>query len=233
MTDQIRKSITTLFFDVNETLLDIQPLKQFLVDNLSATPEVADAWFTSLLQFSLVDAISGNWHPLGDIAEAVLAMTAGKYGLSPGHVSGTISEALATLPAHPDVPAGLESLKYAGLKMVALSNSSQSLVERQLTYAGIRPFFDDVLSVENLKTYKPDLTVYQWALYTQGVQAKQAMMVAAHGWDVGGAKLAGLKTAFVARPGQQLYPLAPEPDLVVADVSVLSEVITTLSRTKR
>lgn len=93
--------------------------------------------------------------------------------------------------------------------MVALSNSSQSLVERQLTYAGIRPFFDDVLSVENLKTYKPDLTVYQWVLHTQGVQAKQAMMVAAHGWDVGGAKLAGLKSAFVARPGQQLYSPGP------------------------
>jgi 2-haloacid dehalogenase len=48
------------------------------------------------------------------------------------------------------------------------------------------------------------------------------MMVAAHGWDVGGAKRAGMKTAFVTRKGQALYPLAPVPDLIISDIGELA-----------
>ncbi|AZT39693.1 haloacid dehalogenase type II (plasmid) [Salmonella enterica subsp. enterica serovar Karamoja] len=215
-------AISTLYFDVNETLLDIAPLKQFIMTKLSAPAEVADAWFTSLLHHSLVDATSGHWHPFGEIAEAVLVMTAHKYGLTSGDAPGSISETLAALPAHPDVADGLRVLKATGRKLVALSNSSRTLVEQQLTGAGLRPFFDEVLSVETLATYKPDLAVYQWALRSLRVPASQAMMVAAHGWDVGGAKLAGMHTAFVARPGQCLYPLAPSPDLVVDNLRQLA-----------
>ncbi|MGT1696601.1 hypothetical protein ACVPTE_23550 [Salmonella enterica subsp. enterica serovar Winslow] len=57
------------------------------------------------------------------------------------------------------------------------------------------------------------------------VPASQAMMVAAHGWDVGGAKLAGMHTAFVTRPGQCLYPLAPSPDLLVDNLRQLAGIL--------
>lgn len=50
-------------------------------------------------------------------------------------------------------------------------------------------------------------------------------MVAAHGWDVGGAKLAGMHTAFVTRPGQCLYPLAPSPDLLVDNLRQLAGIL--------
>ena len=51
-------------------------------------------------------------------------------------------------------------------------------------------------------------------------------MVAAHGWDVAGAKAAGMQTAFIARPGKQLYPLAPAPDYVVNSVEELATLLT-------
>ncbi|EBZ0491413.1 hypothetical protein D6445_11625 [Salmonella enterica subsp. enterica serovar Infantis] len=118
-------------------------------------------------------------------------------------------------------------LKTTGRKLVALSNSSHVLVEKQLTGAGLRSLFDEMLSVEMLGTYKPNLAVYQWAQRSLSMPASQAMMVAAHGWDVGGAKLASMNTAFVARPGQFLYPLAPSPDLVVENLCQLSAIFGT------
>ncbi|MGC0913764.1 hypothetical protein [Pantoea agglomerans] len=54
-----------------------------------------------------------------------------------------------------------------------------------------------------------------------GKPVSECMMVAAHGWDVGGAKRADMKTAFVTRQGQALYPLAPAPDLIVSDIGEL------------
>jgi 2-haloacid dehalogenase len=42
-------------------------------------------------------------------------------------------------------------------------------------------------------------------------------MIAAHTWDIAGARQAGYATAFVARPGRVLDPLALPPDIVGAN----------------
>lgn len=76
--------------------------------------------------------------------------------------------------------------------------------------------------MEQVQVYKPDLRVYQWAMKEMGKPVSECMMVAAHGWDVGGAKRAGMKTAFVSRKGQALYPQAPVPDLIVSDIGELA-----------
>jgi 2-haloacid dehalogenase len=47
------------------------------------------------------------------------------------------------------------------------------------------------------------------------------LLVAAHGWDVAGAAWAGMKTAFVARPGQQVFALGPAPDLCISSLAEL------------
>ena len=83
------------------------------------------------------------------------------------------------------------------------------------------------MSIEDIQVYKPDLRAYRWALEKLGVKPEEALMVAAHGWDVAGAKAAGMQTAFVARPGKALYPLAQAPDYVVKD---LTELVKALSQ---
>lgn len=55
-----------------------------------------------------------------------------------------------------------------------------------------------------------------------GSELGDCMLVAAHGWDVAGAKWAGMQTAFIAREGQQKFPLAPAPELEVADLLALA-----------
>ncbi len=55
------------------------------------------------------------------------------------------------------------------------------------------------------------------------VTAEGALMVAAHGWDIAGAKAAGMQAAFIARPNKAIYPLAIEPDYIVKDLVELSQ----------
>ena len=54
-----------------------------------------------------------------------------------------------------------------------------------------------------------------------GIAAEDAMLVAAHGWDIAGAKQAGWQAAFIARPGKVLYRLAIAPDTVVSGLDEL------------
>jgi len=212
----------TLFFDVNETLLDTTELNRVVAQRLGDRPERAEAWFTSLLHHSLVESVTGSWHNFGDIAEAVLQMTATRYGITLPADATPLADIIAAMPAHPDVAAGLSALQHQGFTLVALTNSSAALAEKQLSSAGLARLFTRILSVEQVQVYKPDLKVYQWAMQEMDQPASQCMMVAAHGWDVGGAKRAGMKTAFVTRKGQALYPLAPAPDLIVSDIGALA-----------
>lgn len=225
MTDSSDKAGTSgiIFFDVNETLLDTSDLKKYLAQRLGNRPDIADAWFTSLLHHSLVESVTGSWHSFEDIAEAVLNMTAERYGITLTEDKVSVAEVLASMPAHAEVAEGLSALSQQGFILVALTNSSAALAEKQLASTGLKPFFSNVLSVEQLQIYKPDLRVYQWAMRETGRPAAQCMMVAAHGWDGGGAKRAGMKTAFITRQGQALYPLAPAPDFIVSDIRALSD----------
>lgn len=214
---------SVLLFDVNETLLDAGALKTKIGDLLQ-DPTGGTLWFTTMLHYSLVMTTSGQYAALPDIGAATLQMLArnSEVVLDPGDAAELVG-GMRSLPPHPDVVPALERLKKAGMRMATLTNSSSKGVAAQLEHAGIAQFFERQLSVEAVGKFKPHAEVYQWAAGQVGASAGECMLVAAHGWDVAGAKWAGLQTAFVAREGQQKFPLAPAPDLDVADLQALAD----------
>ncbi|MGY3053026.1 2-haloacid dehalogenase [Pedobacter sp. UYEF25] len=208
-----------IFFDVNETLLDLEPLKKSVVEKLGGNKALGTLWFTTMLQYSLVVTVSGQYFDFGSIGAAALMMLAKNNNLKLS--ADEVKEALMpmlSLKAHPEVKEGLSLIKEAGYKLVSFSNSSNKAVHTQLDVAGLSPFFDEILSVEYCGKYKPAAEAYHWAARKMNVKNADCMMIAAHGWDVGGAKWAGWQTAFVARPGQQLFPLAISPDAIEDDL---------------
>ncbi|RPD49431.1 haloacid dehalogenase type II [Hymenobacter sediminis] len=215
-----------LLFDVNETLLDMGPLKR-AVPKAFGNKHAFKQWFGLLLQYSLVDTVTGSYHSFPDIAEAALDMTADM--LEEKRLSITEKKKLVSLltqlPAHPDVPRGLEMLLDAGFQLVAFTNSPQASLDAQLRYAGIIHYFERGLSVEAVQLYKPHFHTYQAAVQALGVAPTEALLIAAHGWDVAGAQDAGLRSGFIARPGQTLYPLAAPPTYQGKDLPALARQI--------
>ena len=211
-----------LFFDVNETLLDLQAVKDSVTQALQGHRELVPVWFTTLLQYSLVATVGDRYVDFGKIGVATLQMVAAKNGLelTPAQANAALRP-MRSLPPHPEVATALGRLKDAGYRLLALTNSGTEALEDQLTNAGLKPYFEDLLSVESVGKFKPHRDVYAWAVERVGVPPQECMLVAAHGWDVAGASWAGLQTAFVARPGQALYPLVDKPDYQVGDLAEL------------
>ncbi|EDX90389.1 haloacid dehalogenase, type II [Alcanivorax sp. DG881] len=216
-----------IIFDVNETLLDLESMRSSVGEALGGREELLPLWFSTMLHNSLVTTVTGEYHDFGQIGVASLLMVAenNDIPLSEEKAKTAIVSSILSLPPHPDVKPGLTSLNEQGFKIVSLTNSSNDGVKTQFENAGLTNFFDARYSIEDIKIYKPDLRAYEWVLEQLGVQPEEALMVAAHGWDVAGAKEAGLQTAFIARPGKALYPLAKKPDYVVEDVSELAEIM--------
>jgi 2-haloacid dehalogenase len=90
--------------------------------------------------------------------------------------------------------------------------------EAQLTFAGLREHFEQVISADEVRCFKPAPEVYQLAASRLGVETGQVRLVSAHDWDVTGALRAGCTAAFVARPGQVMNPFGPQPDVKGANL---------------
>ncbi len=211
-----------ILFDVNETLLDLTPVKESVGKSLGGRPELAPLWFTTLLQYSLVTTVADKYLDFAEIGAACLRMIAKNHGIELSEDASKKAVApMRSLPPHLDVIPALGRLLDADYRLVTLTNSSKAAVADEMSHAGLTHFFEALLSVEDVGKFKPHAEVYRWAAGLFGADVSECLLVAAHGWDVAGAAWARMKTAFVARPGQQMFPLGPLIDIVISSLSEL------------
>lgn len=221
MNQPMRARPAVLLFDVNETLLNLQPLEE-CIDAVLLENGASRLWFTTMLQYSLVMTVSGQYKALGEIGAATLQMMARnrEVVLSEADAKEALKPMLSLSP-HADVRSALERLKASGFRMATLTNSSTNACKAQLENAGIADLFERQLSVETTGKFKPHRDVYQWAANEMGVPPGECMLVAAHAWDVAGASWAGMQSAFIERAGSQVFPLAQDPTLSASDLNGL------------
>jgi 2-haloacid dehalogenase len=212
-------------FDVNETLLDLGILDPHF-KRLFGNVAVRQEWFNQMIQSVLVSTVTGAYSDFGSIGAAALAMTAERHSVTLSdedqqRILGIVQE----LPAHPDARECLELLQGEGLRLAALTNSTQQVAKNQMENSGLREYFEQVLSADSVQRLKPAPEPYRMAAQSLNEELANIRLVAAHAWDVAGALRAGCAAAFVARPGKVLDPLIKPPDVIGADLREVAEKI--------
>ena len=212
-------------FDVNETLLDLAPVAE-VFDGAFGDRSAAAEWFTRMLELSWVATITDAYRPFTELGAAAVEMVGSARGVTVGSEAvAAVMEAMRSLPPHPDAAEGLQFLDQAGFRLAALTNSPPGAAHAQLEHAGLAASFETIMSVEMVRSFKPDGRVYEAAAARLEVDAGDMVMVAAHAWDIAGAMAVGCRGAFVARPGRVLSPLQPAPDFVGSDVADVARLI--------
>lgn len=107
-------------------------------------------------------------------------------------------EAYLTLTAFPDVRSGLERLKQDGVRLAILSNGEPKMLQAAAQSAGIAPFLDAILSVEEVKVFKPSPSVYH-LIAGRLPGGGRVGFVSSNSWDIAGAGSAGLTTFWIQR----------------------------------
>lgn len=79
-----------------------------------------------------------------------------------------------------------------------LTNAAMAQMTALVKTSGLP--FDEVLTGELNRAFKPDPKVYQLAVDYVGFAPNELMMVSAHKWDLQASKAAGFRTAYVPRP---------------------------------
>lgn len=214
-----------LVFDVNETLLSLDPIRDKLAGIFGADPPIGE-WFARLLHGSLIANTLDQYRPFGDIGAEALINLAGQRGLllRAEDAIDAISP-MSELPPHPDVHDGLGRLAEDGFQMIALTNGSSDVAAAQIKNAGLDDFLDRVISVDEIGKFKPDPAPYVHAADVMRVDIAEMILVAAHDWDCAGAMSTGSQAVFVRRPGAMWGLPSPPPDKQVPDMVKLAEAL--------
>jgi 2-haloacid dehalogenase len=198
-------------FDVNETLLDLAPVRAALVEAGQAETLLPTVFARTLLT-GFAAATVGAWCRFRDAFEAALAQETEL----PADARATVADSFRELSPHPDVEPALRRLVEAGVRVITLTHGSPGVAETALERGGIAPLVERTLTSEAIRAWKPSREVYLWAAGTCGVAPDRMALVAAHGWDVLGAQRAGLTGAWFPR-SERSYPAVYEEPHVRAD----------------
>jgi 2-haloacid dehalogenase len=219
---------SVLIFDVNETLLDMSALREPFA-RAFGDPDPMGEWFARLLHGSLVATRTDSFEDFGTVGRRALDAVASRRGHDlRAEDRVAILGTMLALPAHPEVPDALSRLRSIGFPLATLNNSSSEMARAQLEHAGILELFDQVLSIEEVRRYKPAPEPYRMAAERLGVDPPDVRMVAAHDWDVLGAMKAGCSAAYVART--MPFSLGRPPDVTGEDLSTVADAILRVDR---
>jgi 2-haloacid dehalogenase len=212
-----------IIFDVMGTLLDTSAVTP-VVRRVTNGKVSAKQFMHHVITYAMATSLTAEHAPFEVIAGSVLEMCAAAYGNSASNEDlRKLNKRLRSLPPFPDVKPALLRLHERGLRLVVLSNAGPEMLDEQLRRARLRKFFEQVLSVDTTGRFKPTLQVYRDAVNRLGGGPHEALMVAAHPWDLLGAARAGLRTALIRRPGVAAYPGGLEPSYSAGDLGEFAD----------
>ena len=217
--------VRVLVFDVLGTVVDEVGALRRQVEAAGAADGVTAAWQERLS--TLMDAVRSGMQPFerqGDLRrralDDVLAQPA--FQDAPSTVAADLAGAGARLTAWPDSAAALDALAQRHT-LLALSNADLADLTAMSAAAGLR--WHAVLSTELVRAFKPAPKTYGLVTGLLGVDPAEAMMVAAHPWDLRAAAALGMRTAYVARAGEGQPADDDRFDVRVRDLAELVEVL--------
>jgi len=221
----------TLAFDVYGTLIDTHGVIEALTPHLAhRAGDFSRAWRDKQLEYAFRRGLMRDYQPFSVCTSQALDFTCARFGLQLEPGSRTeLLDAYRTLPAFPDAAEGLALIRAAGFRMFAFSNGAAGAVEALLAQAGLRDFFLDVVSVDEVKSFKPDPGVYTHFLRRAHAPGADAWLVSSNPFDVIGALSAGMRAAWVRRTPDALFdPWDLEPTLTVESLVDLARKCTSL-----
>jgi 2-haloacid dehalogenase len=148
-----------IIFDVNETLLDMAPLKNN-INSLLEEPQAFRIWFGMVLHYSLVENCTNQYHDFSK-SQQLSQMTADSLGKTVSTEDMIKLSAIKSLKAYPDVEKGLTLLK----EMVSdwpPNKFPENALKEQLINSNLTDHFEQALSINAIEKYKPAET-YLWA----------------------------------------------------------------------
>ena len=213
-------------FDAYGTLLDVdaaareaasEPGMEALKENWLP---IAKGWRERQLRYSWLCSMMGQYDDFWELTTRALDATLEEHALaSDDKIRARLLSLYSELSAYEEVPKVLANLKAAGHELAVLSNASPNMLEKAIEAAGIAEWFNELLSVDVLRCYKPTPVVYQLVTERFDCKPSDVTFFSSNNWDVSGAGAFGFRTIWVNRAGAAWDKLPNSPDKIVRTIA--------------
>ena len=213
-------------FDAYGTLLDVdaaareaasEPGMEALKENWLP---IAKGWRERQLRYSWLCSMMGQYDDFWELTTRALDATLEEHALaSDDKIRARLLSLYSELSAYEEVPKVLANLKAAGHELAVLSNASPNMLEKAIEAAGIAEWFNELLSVDVLRCYKPTPVVYQLVTERFDCKPSDVTFFSSNNWDVSGAGAFGFRTIWVNRAGAAWDKLPNPPDKIVRTIA--------------
>jgi 2-haloacid dehalogenase len=185
----------------------------------------SELWRNKQIEYTFRRALMRRYEDFDVCTRQALVHTANVLGVDLSEEEqGKLIEEYQNLKPLPDVVPGIEALRSRGHTPVAFSNGVEATARTLLHRAGVLEHLHGVISVDDVKTFKPDPEVYHYLARRLGTEPSETWLVSSNPFDVVGAKAAGLLAAWIQRnPDARFDPWEIGPDFVVPDLEALVE----------
>ncbi len=223
--------IDACVFDAYGTLFDFASAASRCQDALGDKAGALTAlWRQKQLEYTWLRSLMGSHVDFAQVTADGLAFALASLGLDDGEgaragLAQRLLDLYGRLDAFAEVPAVLRAIKESGRATAILSNGSPAMLASAVESAGLSTMLDLVLSVEQVRIYKPHPSVYRLAVARLGVPAERICFVSANGWDAAGAAHFGFRVVWVNRSGQCYENLPAGPEAVLTSLAGLPRLL--------
>ncbi len=216
-------SVKAFMFDVYGTLYDVFSVKEACNDIFPEKgDQISQTWRKKQIEYFMLRQLMDNYETFLTITKDAL-----KYAANESKVELTednekqLIKAYLCLPYYSEVKEVLKQLDHK--QLVVFSNGSHDMLDPLIENSGLTELFDHVISIDEVKQYKPTPASYQYALDQLGIKAEEVLFMSSNGWDISGAKNFGFKTAWINRNNLPVEELNLAPDRIYSDLNGLLE----------
>jgi len=210
-----------LVFDAYGTLFDVHSVAQLCESFWPGEgARISQLWRAKQLEWTWQRSLMRRYAPFSRITLDALGYACAALGIALGEEKANrLMQEYRALALYPDVRGALHALREARHKLAILTNGSPDLIEPLVAQSGLT--FDAVLSVDEVKVFKPAPDVYELAVKRLGAAPGEIGFVSSNGWDAQGAKSFGFRVWWINRSGAPIDALGFSPDGILGGLGEL------------
>ena len=193
------KNIKAIIFDAYGTLFDVNSAAEKCKNKIGEKWEpFANYWRTTQLEYTWLRSLMGRHQDFWKVTEQSLDKSMEIFKIDTV-IKDELLDLYKVLSTFPEVEETLKKLKEKKYKLIILSNGTPSLLKELVSSNNLESIFDDVLSIEEVKIYKPHPNVYNIPIKKYQIEKNQFAYLSSNTWDVSAAGNFGFNAVWVNR----------------------------------
>ncbi|MCM3732577.1 haloacid dehalogenase type II [Fictibacillus nanhaiensis] len=218
-------TIKAYVYDAYGTLFDVHSVSEKAESIFKGYGKtISEQWRKKQVEYFMLHQLTKKYKPFFEITRNALLYTLKNLSLQrKENEIDTLMQSYLELEVYDEVRDTLEILQKQNKKQIIFSNGNYEMLNPLVEKRELNHLLY-VLSVDDIKQYKPAPDAYKYAQETLDVERYEILFMSSNFWDITGAASFGFKTAWINRGEMEVDELGIKPDFIFKDLHAITKI---------